>query len=302
MRYKAFGLVIESALHLPELSPGPEHQPPDVEIYLGQAPSKLSTPATGDGVLYNVSYDEYRLSIKDIGTYYAYMGRKIIIERCKHTEDQSLRLFLLGSVFGVVLHQRQCGVLHGSAIATPNGAVLFLGSTGAGKSAVAAAFRHRGYKIITDEIAAIEVNGSNRVLIQPAYPLQTLWEDTVLGIGENPAKYVPVRPKLAKYRIPVHDKFHGESININRVYVLSHGNRSPETILVPITGLDKVSALYTHIYLPLLHKQLGHQRTSAKSIFELAQQAVFVDVQNSRDHGAFRRLIDAIEADISYGK
>ena len=53
--------------------------------------------------------------------------------------ESDVRVFLLGSCIGALLHQRGILVLHAGAIHTDKGAVLFTGPWGIGKSTLLAA-------------------------------------------------------------------------------------------------------------------------------------------------------------------
>ncbi len=59
-------------------------------------------------------------------------------------DDDDVRLFLLGSVMGAVLHYRGVTPLHGNGFVHEGGAVLVLGNMGVGKSTLAAALVKKG--------------------------------------------------------------------------------------------------------------------------------------------------------------
>src|SRR5262249_44437028 len=61
-------------------------------------------------------------------------GCEIIISRSGKVTDSDVTLFLVGSAWGVLCHQRGLLPLHCSAIGVGNKAVAFTGPSGAGKS------------------------------------------------------------------------------------------------------------------------------------------------------------------------
>ena len=137
MYYTAYGLQIESQLALPELLPSTVRTT-DVAIRYGAVPSSLDNP-TGQGIVYQAKPGQLLLTLDGIANYLVSDGTEITIARAPGSRDDDVRLFLLGSAFGALLHQRSVLPLHGSAVATPHGAAVFVGHSGYGKSTLAAA-------------------------------------------------------------------------------------------------------------------------------------------------------------------
>ena len=78
-------------------------------------------------------------------------GREIIFE-AEDAAQHEAAIFLLGSAFGILLHQRGHFVLHASAIVVRGQAVLLCGPSGCGKSTLAAALVDRGYSFVNDDV------------------------------------------------------------------------------------------------------------------------------------------------------
>ncbi len=142
--YKTYGLTIDSEISLPELIPQTNRNEQDaarasqqgiVQIRLGAVPEQLEHP-TGQGVLYQASANQFLLSMNHIARYLVRNGNEIIIQPALNALESDIRVFLLGSVFGALLHQRELLVLHASAIGTDAGAVLFTGPSGIGRCSV----------------------------------------------------------------------------------------------------------------------------------------------------------------------
>jgi hypothetical protein len=105
---------------------------------LGPVPQALDD-AKKKGVLYQISPDRFLLGLGKIARYLVSEGREIVIERVPGGSDDAVRVFLFGSVFGALLHQRGVLPLHGSAVMPSRGATIFAGPSGSGKSMLAAA-------------------------------------------------------------------------------------------------------------------------------------------------------------------
>src|SRR5215213_168075 len=157
--YTVFGLRVRSALELPELFQAKGEGEPDVRIETGSIDAPESAPGLSarDGGLL--------LTVADAGRFLISQGRTIRVEALNGVDPRNVRLFLLGSAFGALLHQRGLLPLHANAIEVDGTAVAFMGASGAGKSTLAAWFHDRGYRIIADDVCVVRFDdrGTARV-------------------------------------------------------------------------------------------------------------------------------------------
>jgi hypothetical protein len=234
--YVAYGLSILSGLALPELSVQKCDDPPQVRIYAG-AVAPEPAGRTRNGALFEVGRSHFLLRLNGIARYLVTDGDRIVVDKAPETDDDSVRLFLLGSVFGALLHQRALLPLHASAIETARGVVLFAGSSGTGKSALAGAFYRRGYRVVADEICALD---GDRVW--PAVPRLALWPDAVEELGLWSEEVRQVRPNIKKLHVPVDPWTSHSPLPVHAIYVLSITN-TPDFAVSRLLGVEKLQAL-----------------------------------------------------------
>ncbi|NEX18412.1 MAG: hypothetical protein C1943_17865 [Halochromatium sp.] len=94
----------------------------------------------------------YQFLIKDVARYRVQDGREILVDPLPDADPGDVRLWLLGTALGALLHQRGLLPLHVSALALSGGAYAFCGDSGAGKSTLAAALHRRGLALLTDDV------------------------------------------------------------------------------------------------------------------------------------------------------
>jgi hypothetical protein len=217
--YTAYGLGIHSALALPELVAGAPGQ--DVVIGLGDAVEQPAKPTVQDGCCHATA-EEVRLAYDGVGAFRICRGREIVVDPAPGVEEGVLRLFLLGAALGVLLHQRGFLILHGSAVAVGEGAAVFLGASGWGKSTTAAALHARGHPVVADDVVAVR-DDSGQVLVYPGFPQLKLWPEVAASLGELPESVPALHPALEKWGRPARRGFSAEPLPLRRVYVLADG-------------------------------------------------------------------------------
>jgi hypothetical protein len=242
--YKAFGLIICSDFECPELiiSSGT----PDVLIKFGTTPQSLKNPLF-TGVRFQTSGQEFLLTVDSIARYYIQNGNSITIEVFPDSEMSEVRLFLLGSALGAVIHQRGLLPFHGSSVKLGDSAIILSGLSGAGKSTLAAAFRQKGYHILSDDISVISFSPEGLTLVHPGYPQMKLWTDSIQKLGDDPSKYSQIRKRIEKHSIPIESSFWNQPLPLSRIFIINSSNLG-ELKVELIKGVEKISLLKTHTY------------------------------------------------------
>lgn len=250
-RFRLFGLVVDSQVPLSELVADTGGAPPDVRIALGpEKPvgGERGITAAGDGLLF---------TLPGLACYTVSGGTDILVEPAPGASGRDLRLYLLGSVFGALLHQRGLLPLHANAIEVGGRAVAFMGASGAGKSTLANWFGDRGHRVLADDVCVVRLEAEGP-LAEPGLPRLRLWRDALATSGRDAAEYRPSFDGLDKYDVPT-GKCASAALPLVAVYLLG---RSDAPGIVRFQGAAAVEALvantYRGAYVPLVGATAGH--------------------------------------------
>ncbi len=144
---------------------------------------------------------DYLLRFPDLADFLVSASGKNIC-CCPHAETpaETVRHLFLDQVLPLVLSQRGRVVLHASAVAAPEGAIAFLGATGAGKSTLAGSFCRFGWPLLTDDCFLLREQ-AGRIVVVPSYPGLRLWEDSLAGLDWKDAALAPSAHYTEKRRI-----------------------------------------------------------------------------------------------------
>ncbi|MDD2764278.1 MAG: hypothetical protein PHE83_09930 [Opitutaceae bacterium] len=294
--HRAFGLTIRSCLLLPELLPAPAGAEPEVEIVYGSVPKELPD-AIARGVRFQVAADKLLLQVDGIARYLVSDGRTITIDRDPAADDDDIKIFLLGSVFGALMHQRGDLVLHGSAIEWDGRCVVFMGASGVGKSTLASALRQKGHAILTDDLCVVRPGDDGTMYAHPGFPQTKLWLDSLKQLDISAKGLRRIRTKLEKRAVSLGDQFVTRPLAMKKLYMLRPHNREEFTLTV-LQGPEKFAALKRNTYrfgfLADIEGKAGHFQHALR----LAQQVPVAAVQ--RPSGSFQigKLVTLIETDL----
>jgi len=287
--YWAYGLRIDAEIMCPELPPAsPNMGEADVVIHLLPGLSKILE--TQDNLSYEVLPGLFNLVVKDVGKYRVEEGKHIFIEPFADASEDKIRLFLLGSTMGALLYQRGLFPLHGSAIETPWGAMIFVGAQGAGKSTLGAEFHSRGYRLLSDDVCAVSAT-SEGLQILPALAQFRLCSDAYERLGSpNNARF-----DVDKFVVPMGKGYCPHPVPLRAIHILGDHEQA-EPLYGVLRGFDRVQRLLENLYRPHYLKGQKTQSDQLRLAGQIAQQAEMVSVLRRRDTGAIGSLVQFLES------
>lgn len=291
--YSLYGLRIDSFLPCPGLATG--GGPAEVEIRRGAVGDELPD-AVQRGVLYQAAPGRFRLAVDGVAGYLVTGGREIVVEPADGADEASVRVFLLGSAMGALLHQRGFLPLHASAIEHDGRVIAFAGHSGQGKSTLAAAFHRAGYRVLADDVCAVQVADGGRPRVHPAYPELKLWADAIDKLEIDPEGLARARPMLEKSCLSTGAALEQEPLPISHLYLLATTNRD-ELELRPIEGMAKLDVLSRHTYRRRFLDGLGGKQDHFKLCVAVSRHARLTRVVRPRAGFQLERLRKLVEDD-----
>ncbi|MCA1653701.1 MAG: hypothetical protein ABR588_01960 [Sphingomicrobium sp.] len=264
--YRLFGLLLRSELELPELTRTDTDDVPDVILSVERP---LAEPLTA-GV--HAMPDGAQLVIDGVADYTIEAGNRITVRPQPGAPEANVRLFLLGSAMGMLLHQRGLLPLHANAIEIEGEAVAFAGESGAGKSTLAAWCHDRGARIIADDICVIGFSDDGRALAMPGMPRFRLWREALersgRESGHHPRSYSGDED-YEKFDVAAEQKLIVRTpIRLRAIYLLERGEVSQ---IESMAGIDAAEALFAHTYRGAYAQIVGAQESHWRTCLRVLQ-------------------------------
>ncbi len=253
--YTTYGLRIGSQLELPELEPHPAEPHPDIRIQVGE----LDEPFEGADVTtpwLQCSSDRCQFLLNHIARYRVERGRTIRIDRrlgpagASTASEGDLRLYLLGSALGALLHQRHWLPLHISAVQTPAGVWGFTGDSGAGKSTLAAWLHYRyGWKMVSDDVGVIKP-GEAAPTLYPGPPRLKLWKDTLERLEIDRQGLARDLTRTEKFHLNRHQGFTHHTEPLKALVMLERAFPGQKASIEAVEGVEAFKVVMSALYLP----------------------------------------------------
>jgi hypothetical protein len=217
--YYIAGLSVGSEILLPGLrTAAADRAAPDVTIRRRPVSAALLN-TTASGPTWQIAGEQFLLRIPRVARFLLTAGKEIAFEAEPGADAGDIPTFILGTAFGILLHQREQIVLHASAVRVNGKAILFCGPSGAGKSTLAAALSRRGYRLITDDFCAITVTAAGTPVVHPDGRQLKLWAQAIQMLDLEESRGERVRSKLEKFYVDPGEA-HVEALPLGAVYAL----------------------------------------------------------------------------------
>jgi hypothetical protein len=290
--YELAGLSVESDIALPgAVAAAPRAA--EVTIARALVPERLEC-ASASGPNWSLGDDAFLLVVPGIARFLMTQGRRIAVEIEDGVAEEEAGVFLAGTVFGILLHQRRHIVLHASAIAVQGGAVLFCGPSGAGKSTLAAALAQRGYPFVTDDFCVI-ATGAGAPRVFPDGRLLKLWDQAIDRLGLQESRGEALRARIEKFYVEPKATARA-ALPLRAVYLLQEA-RPPRTPGVERPNVvDAALILRRNAYRPQMVVRMGQKAEYFGAAAEIANAAGVFTLTRSLGFGRIAQTIEWLEA------
>lgn len=250
--YVISGLRVRSAVEMPsailaEAGGGGE---PDVFITLGEVPTHLAA-ASKQGNGWEYAPGEFLLRLGDLMKVYVTGGTSILLQPSAACDPGDLVLYLLGTCFAILLQQRGRVVLHASAVAVGDRAMLFCGASGMGKSTMAAMLSDRGFPLLNDDVCNLSPGEDGSYAVYPDGRMLKLWARSVDHLQWTATDSARVRRDAEKfYMAPARVDLKPRSVG--GVYMLHAAEQGAAPTLERLNAAESMAQLPANSYRPAL--------------------------------------------------
>ncbi len=223
-------------------------------------------------------------------------GAHITIARAPIVSDIDINLYLVGSVWGVLCHQRGWLPLHCSAVQSGGMAAAFTGPSGAGKSTLAAGLAKRGFKHLCDDVCVIRPEDEGRRL----YPMPKglkLWRDAIEALGLQRGGRVSTSIDMEKYHVAPPNGAQEPWLDLAALYMLAETDDESFSVTGQRGGAHferLFNSIYRIEWLPVI-------RDSSEvflQISKLARRLPVYEFARPRNIALFGRGLDVLQSHI----
>ena len=251
MKYRIFGVGLETDVPLPELSPLPSA----ATVLRARLRHRQAPRARGPGWdltnrqgWMDVSRrpGEWRIRFARVAEFLVSDNASMVRTWAPPaTPLRTIRHLLIDQVLPMMLSARGHLILHGSAVAGRHGGVLLVGASGVGKSTLAVSLTLAGWKLLSDDLVRIQL-GRGRPRAIAAYPGARLWPDVaaILARGQARSRLAHYTDKRRIVRAALSGRVAGAAA-LRRVYLL--GTAGPEITVSAVAKREALMALLGNV-------------------------------------------------------
>jgi hypothetical protein len=241
-----------------------------------------------------LTLQEAVFTLEGVGRFRVSDGCRIDVDPDSDADPAQLQGYLLGNALAVLLYQRKRLLLHASVVSINRRGVAFLGDSGAGKSSIAAAFLAKGYKLLVDDLASIDVV-ENSAWVDPGFPYIKLSNDALGLFASNPAQLVFMEEIDEKKSYLIEELSNGNRVALEQIFVIKSGE---EVVLEPFNAQQALLELMRYSIPPSMVR-LNHAAHFERCV-ELVKCTRVFGLRRPGSISQLSQLVDRVEMSISH--
>lgn len=291
------GWRVRSAVSLPELLEWQgDDRPPDITVQFGEVDDSLPGGRTIGPWLQIDDAGNGLLQLPMAGRFLVRPSGDITIAPQPQASEAEIRLFLLGSVLGLVCHQRGLLPLHASSVVIEGGAVAFCGPSGMGKSTLALRFARRGHAVVSDDVCVLDTGSPVRV--RPSFPRLKLWRDAMEDAAVSLEGLEGNRRGAEKFHFIGPHGGVRDTLPLRAIFLLRRAESAESEGIERLSApLDILAALQAETFRPLVGRALGDAKALFQSRTLIAREVPVYRLKRQADAPP-ERWLDAIAATV----
>ncbi len=303
-RYVISGLRVASDLDLPGALPAPASgDDVDLTIAAGPVPASLDQ-AEQLGPNWQLAGDRFLLRVPGI-VRILLEGPAVLRWQCEgDTSPEDAAIFVCGSGIGLSLHLRGRCVLHASAVAVGDRAVLFCGPSGAGKSTLAAALAARRYSLLADDQCVLTETGAGDLSVHPDGRAMKLWHEAIEQLTLQPRRGAAVRTRVEKFYVEPEVAL-SHPLPLGAIYILGEdhaiaggaadGMEGREIAITRFNLADAARVMRANAYRPAMVRRLGQAGLYLQAAASAMQSAGIYQLARPLDFGRMDAVVTELE-------
>lgn len=216
--YRLFGYKIATDIEFPQLIEDKEYGDVDITIAKGEIPEEIKIK---EEELYFEFGERISWLVNSTTWLLVEEGCRITYALKENASVMKLRNYILGFGISMVGHQRGKVTMHCGVVGDEKGAVLIAGESGAGKSTLTSAFLERGYYLMADDIALVEMDDNRQIVARSAFPYQKLCRNEALRQGYNLDELIYINEAKDKFLVPYCGEFPLHAVPVRALVILN---------------------------------------------------------------------------------
>ncbi|WP_448192477.1 hypothetical protein [Azospirillum sp. sgz301742] len=294
--YRIAGLTVAAEMELPGVVP--LTAPPgevDVHIRRRPVPDRLEG-ATIHGPVWEMEGRRFLLRLPAIGRFLAEDGRTLDMEPAPGTDPADAMPFLMGTGFGILLHQRGGMVLHAASVAAEGQAYAICGRSGAGKSTLVAALCQAGCNFVSDDVSAIALDDGGRPVLWPDGRQFKLFEESIAFCDLEEQRRGAVRTGIGKHYVEPPGPAGDGPVPLAAIYILRDQKPPLHAGIERLPPLDAAQALLNESYRPRMVLAMAKTSRQVAMTAAILRHVPVFHLTRPRDLDRLADTVTAVQA------